>query len=82
MQFDDGETVMLSSEAMIYILEKFIDSEIKREDLEEWAVLVESREDIEKSEKVTDIIFQLANKMITQTFIDKPGARKMIEYLQ
>jgi hypothetical protein len=70
-----GQPVILDKQSLASVLERVRHGEISFVDLEEWANMIELREDIsfEKTatEKLESIIFELANPALTQQMSEK-----------
>ena len=56
--------VKIDTQSMIFVLTKYIKGEISTDELEEWANLVECRDDIEIPSLIQEFIFELANPEI------------------
>lgn len=70
-EWDSGrELVVFNREHINSVLDRFVNKEISSADVEEWANLIEGREDInyEKGyeDVIKEIIFQLANPILTE----------------
>ena len=65
----EEDLVVLNPSHIKNVLSRFIDEEISKEDVNEWANLIELRDDIgfdgETENKVKELIFELANPEIT-----------------
>ena len=57
----EEELVLLTNNTLLKIIERALEGKISVNQLEEWANLVEWRDDIEMSQSVVDVIFLLAN---------------------
>ena len=56
--------VKIDIQSMIFVLTKYIKGDISTDELEEWANLVECRDDIEIPSVIQEFIFELANPEI------------------
>ena len=56
--------VKIDTQSMIFVLTKYIKGDISTDELEEWANLVECRDDIEIPSLIQEFIFELANPEI------------------
>ena len=56
-----NEVVSMSSQDLINILDRFLQDDINKKELEDWANLIECREDIDFQKGVESIIYNLAN---------------------
>ena len=56
--------VKIDTQSMIFVLTKYIKGDISTDELEEWANLVECRDDIEIPSVIQEFIFELANPEI------------------
>lgn len=56
--------VKIDTQSMIFVLTKYIKGDISTDELEEWANLVECRDDIEIPSLIQKFIFELANPEI------------------
>lgn len=75
----DEELVTIKKEHVQKILERFLASELSAENVEEWANLVEGRDDISFSNEIlTDTIFELANPLLTEE-LTKLRAEQLIK---
>ena len=68
LNWDDSNQISLSTHHVVDILNKFQNGELRKDDVEEWANLIEGRDDIEYDEKNYDDILQaihiLANPVL------------------
>jgi hypothetical protein len=64
----ENEPVIVQAADISEVLRKFLVGKISAEEIEEWANLIESREDLEfeekKQEQIASIIYQLANPVL------------------
>lgn len=75
----ESELVIASQELLLDVLQKYIAGTISTDDLEEWAMFVECREDIDHS-AIEDYVYALANPDLMGD-IDKEKIVKMAELL-
>ena len=65
------ELVVLTRNHVISILKRYLSSELSSEDIESWANIIESREDIGYEENfeelLNDKVFELANPLLTES---------------
>lgn len=77
-----GQGVPLTRKNLIKTLQRFLDDEINMRTVEEWANLIECREDIEfDSAIISEIIYELANPYLTQP-LNKVRASELLFNLQ
>ena len=63
--------VKIDTQSMIFVLTKYIKGDISTDELEEWANLVECRDDIEIPSLIQEFIFELANPEINGNITKK-----------
>ncbi len=56
------------------VLEQYIAKERTADELEDWANLIECRDDVVFPDKVNEVIFELANPTLTQPLSEKRAA--------
>ena len=60
-----NELVVCSGDKISNVLQKYLNNEISSTDIEEWANLIEGREDIGfTNNKIQEIIFRIANPLL------------------
>jgi hypothetical protein len=78
------EEVTLTTDHVRTVLERFIDSQLSEQDVEDWANIVEGRDDIgydEKSkETLIELVFVLANPVLNGS-LDLGKARDLLRQL-
>lgn len=62
-------------------LKRFLAGELSGLDVEEWANIIEMREDIEFDEKTKEAVWELANPKLTQSLTEE-AARRIINDLR
>ncbi len=81
----EGEPLIVSSSQIQGVLERYLTSEIPANELENWANLIECREDLEfdpdRKNVINDIIFHLANPAL-QGEITPESCKKLLGYLK
>ncbi len=79
-----GEPVELSANELAAVLQKFLDGLIPATAVEDWADLIEVREDVDYPESqkdvISDIIYQLANPVLEGS-LDADKAREFLALL-
>lgn len=78
-QDSEPELVIASAEMLYGVLQKYIAGTISMDDLEEWAMFVESCDDIDHS-SIEDYVYALANPHLMGE-IDKEKIVKMAELI-
>lgn len=73
--------VKANPDHVIATLERFLAGELSGLDVEEWANIIEMREDVEFDEKTKEAIWELANPQLTQS-LTKEAAREIINDLR
>jgi hypothetical protein len=70
IDWDDTESVVLTTNHIAKVLKRLSKGEISKEELTEWAELIECREDIiydaKNEEQIKEIIFKIANPDLTK----------------
>lgn len=78
----DGTTVVLSREHIIDVLRRYVRGEISAHALEDWANLIEGREDISLADNdrvwIEHAIYELANPVLTRA-LDNERAIELID---
>jgi hypothetical protein len=80
--WDSQQTlVILSAGHVRDILERYLKGELTDEEVEEWANMLEMREDVEvQSELLKEVVFELANPGITQS-LTQTRAGELVDVL-
>lgn len=60
-------------------LKRFLGGELSELDVEEWANIIEMREDIEFDEKTKEAVWELANPKLTQSLTEEVARRIIID---
>jgi hypothetical protein len=76
----EEELVELREGDIIKILERYVNGELSAQSVESWANLIECREDIKMSNRVTETILILANPALNGV-LSIEGSRKLIARL-
>ena len=71
----------IDTQSMIFVLTKYIKGDMSTDELEEWANLVECRDDIEIPSVIQEFIFELANPEINGD-ITKKKVNDFIDILE
>lgn len=77
----DLPLVVVSPEHVVATLNKFLGGELTALDVEEWANILEMREDIGCSGDTKEAVWELANPLLTQA-LNESGARRIISRLR
>jgi len=81
----EGEGVELTRHSVANILKRFMSGKLSVNDVERWANLVESREDIfiipDDEEKVSEAIYELANPSLAQP-LNQKTADQLLQKLE
>ena len=81
----DGEPVVLRGVQVESVLLRFLAGELNAVELEDWANLIEGREDIifeaEREDTIEDVIYCLANPVL-QGEINNSLCEKLLKYFQ
>lgn len=81
----DKDLIVLTSENIIGVLNRFLNGELSRSDVKAWAEEVELREDIgiepDPNDLLIDVLFEVANPEITYE-LDPERARLLLQKLQ
>src|SRR5262249_40570193 len=80
----NGDPVELSAAHVAEVLNRYINGQLSALDVENWANLIEGREDIEfaapDQDRLKSVMHELANPLLTEPlYID--GAKKLLEKL-
>lgn len=75
----DNEVVVASCQSIAVVLRKYIADEVSVDDLEEWAMFVDCRDDVDCSQ-IDDYVYALTNPELMDD-IDKEKAAVMVELL-
>jgi len=77
-QFDwdyEGEPLIVTSDVIIEVLRRYTSGEINEKEVEDWANLIECREDIafeeEKEDELENVIYRLANPILEEPLSEK-----------
>jgi hypothetical protein len=75
-----NELIVCNGDVILNVLHKYLNDEISSDDIEEWANLIESREDIGFiNNKIQEIIFELANPLLFYNKSIDKNIAKLIE---
>lgn len=81
----EGQLFCFSKGHIVSVLERYLSGEFTSKNIEEWANIVECREDIyfdkDYEEKIENVIYELANPILTR-FLDPFRARDIISVFE
>jgi hypothetical protein len=61
---DQSSSVVLTKEDVRSVLERYMSTALSPREVEQWANLLEGREDVTMEQSVRDVIYQLANPIL------------------